>query len=330
MNDIVNKYPLDLTGTSPENLLLGEPHTLHPGLNRAAVPRYGAFYTESLVVRDGISGALLVPNDQYIPIMYYAEPSERSGKEICTAVIVTDGSVSDEVTLDYQVVGGDYANITQVIIDLIDNLNLDDREVIWGDLLGRPDAFPPSPHLHDLGDIYGFEYVVQQLDQIRQAILYGDVASHDEIRIQIEDRYQLALTRAEEVRTQLESHSDRTDNPHQVTQTQVGLSQVSNYRDATQLEAEEGLNNSRFMTPNRVRQAIASQVGVDLSAHTARSDNPHLVTKAQVGLGNLSNNLDATPAEAIEGVRSDRYITPPSLVAAIDQLAGDAVAARRQ
>lgn len=142
MNDIVNKYPLDLTGTSPENLVLGEPHTLEPGLNRAAVPRYGAFYTESLAVRDASTGELLTPNDQYVPIMYYAEPSERSGKEVCTGIIVTDGTVANEITIDYQVVGGDYANITQIIIDLIENLNLDDREVTWGDLLGRPDAFP--------------------------------------------------------------------------------------------------------------------------------------------------------------------------------------------
>lgn len=326
MNDIVNKYPLDLTGTSPENLVLGEPHTLEPGLNRAAVPRYGAFYTESLAVRDASTGELLTPNDQYVPIMYYAEPSERSGKEVCTGIIVTDGTVANEITIDYQVVGGDYANITQIIIDLIENLNLDDREVTWGDLLGRPDAFPPAPHLHDLGDIYGFEYLVQQLELIRQAILYGDVESHEEIRQQIEARYQAALTRAEEVRTQLEEHSARTDNPHEVTKAQTGLGNVSNYADASVTEAEEGLSNSRFMTPNRVRQAIVAQVGTAFDTHRARVDNPHAVTKAQVGLGNVNNNPDATEAEAIEGTRSDRYITPPTLVAAINSIAGDQLA----
>lgn len=313
MSDYIIKYPLDLTGNKPENLIQGEPHTLEPGLNRAAVPRYGAFYTESLLVRDTDTGQVLTVNDQYVPIMYYADPSERSGKEVCAGIVVTDGTVSNNIAIDYQVVGGDYSNITSVILELIENLNLDDREVSWGDLLGRPDAFPPAPHLHDLGDIYGFEYVVEKLESIRQAILYGDIASHDEIKAMIEDRHQKALDRAEDVRTQLIGHEDRVDNPHSVTKAQVGLGYVSNYRDATQLEAEEGLSNARFMTPNRVRQAIEHQAINPLNSHTARTDNPHSVTKAQVGLGNVSNYPDASTTEAIAGERVDRFITPKTL-----------------
>lgn len=317
------KYPLDLTGTSPENNILGELHTLQPGINRAAVPRYGAFYTESLVVRDNDSGNVLIIHDQYVPIMYYADPSERSGKEVCAGIIVTDTNVSSEISIDYQVVGGDYANITQVIIDLIDNLNLDEREVIWGDLLGRPDAFPPAQHLHDLGDIYGFEFVVQSLESIRQAILYGDIASHDELKAMIEDRYQKALTRAEEVRTELNAHEARTDNPHVVTKAQVGLGLVDNYQTATEQEARSGISGARFMSPLRVAQAIDEQAVQPLSAHTARTDNPHSVTKAQVGLGSVSNYPDASVLEAEAGSATNRFITPATMKAGVQALFGD-------
>ena len=31
----------------------------------------------------------------------------------------------------------------------------------------------------------------------------------------------------------------------------------------------------------------------DIDAHVARNDNPHVVTKAQVGLGNVDNTADA-------------------------------------
>jgi hypothetical protein len=316
------KYPLDLTGTSPENNVLGELHALEPGINRAAVPRYGAFYTESLVVRDTIDGSVLVKNDQYVPIMYYADPSERSGKEVCAGVIVTDGTVSSEISIDYQVVGGDYANITQVIIDLINNLNLDDREVMWGDLLGRPDAFPPAQHLHDIGDIYGFEFVVQALNEVREAILLGDIASHDELKAMIEDRYQKALDRAEEVRDELNAHEARTDNPHVVTKAQVGLGLVSNYSTSTEAEARAGTSNARFMTSLRVAEAIETQALTPLNSHTARIDNPHSVTKAQVGLSQVSNYPDASVAEAEGGSVTNRFITPATLNAGVEALFG--------
>jgi hypothetical protein len=316
------KYPLDLTGTSPENNVLGELHTLEPGINRAAIPRYGAFFTESLVVLDTDTGEALIPNDQYVPIMYYADPSERTGKEVCAGIIVTDQTVSSELSINYQVVGGDYANITQVILDLIANLNLDSREVMWGDLLGRPDAFPPDKHLHDLGDLYGFEYVVQALDEVRQAILYGDQASHQELRDMIDARYQSALVRAEEVRAEAQVHADRQDNPHVVTKAQVGLGLLSNYQDASQVEAEDGTSNSRFMTPNRVRQAIESQAGIPLNDHMVRIDNPHSVTKAQVGLGNVDDYLTATSQQAVTGERADLFVTPAAVKAAIAAQAG--------
>lgn len=53
-------------------------------------------------------------------------------------------------------------------------------------------------------------------------------------------------------------HVQRTDNPHAVTKSLVGLGSVENYPVANQAEAEAGLASNRFMTPQRVRQAIDS------------------------------------------------------------------------
>lgn len=44
--------------------------------------------------------------------------------------------------------------------------------------------------------------------------------------------------------------------------------------------------------------------------HLEDFNNPHQVTKAQVGLGNVQNYPIATQAEAISGTRNDRYMTP--------------------
>lgn len=321
MSEYIIKYPLDLTGETPENRIEGEPHVLEPGLNRSLVPRYGAFYTDGLVVRDADTTEILTPNDQYIPIMYHAEASERAGKEVCAGIVVLDGTVSDNVVVDYQVVGGDYQNLTQVILDLIENLNLDEREVMWGDLLGRPDAFPPAQHLHDLGDIFGFEYLVQAVSDLRDAVLYGDVASHDEIKAMIEARRAELQQNIDTLRSEYEEHRDRDDNPHEVTKAQVGLGSVENHPLASQNEAETGTSNARYMTPVRTQQAIQVFAVAPLDTHKADYTNPHRVTKAQVGLGSVENLPLSTQTEAEEGTVLTSYMTPLRVSQAISEQA---------
>lgn len=56
----------------------------------------------------------------------------------------------------------------------------------------------------------------------------------------------------------LAAHIADTANPHSVTKSQVGLGNVSNYADASQMEAEAGVATNKFMTPERVAQAIAA------------------------------------------------------------------------
>ena len=57
----------------------------------------------------------------------------------------------------------------------------------------------------------------------------------------------------------VDSHVAKTDNPHKVTKSQVGLGSVSNYALATQAEAQAGTSNSKYMTPLRTKEAITSQ-----------------------------------------------------------------------
>lgn len=45
--------------------------------------------------------------------------------------------------------------------------------------------------------------------------------------------------------------------------------------------------------------ASVAAVEAELNAHEARTDNPHAVTKAQVGLGNVDNTSDATKNAAV-------------------------------
>lgn len=145
-------------------------------------------------------------------------------------------------------------------------------------------------------------------------------------------------------KSEFDSHVADKNNPHGVTKSQVGLGNVENFGIATQSEAEAGTSNSKYMTPLRTKQAIdihatrtdnphgvtKAQVGLgnvdnvkqaskaEFDAHVADKNNPHGVTKAQVGLGNVENYSVASQAEAEAGTASNRYMTPQRTRQAID------------
>lgn len=290
MTPIVIKYPLDLTGKSPNNLVLGEIHDLPAGVNRAIATNYGPFYTQKLVVRELPSGKVLTPNVQYKAVQLYEEATMRSGLEVCAIIVITDTAVANKVELDYQVVGGEFSSSVTAIQQLIEALDLDSRPVSWAEVLAKPSAFPPSEHLHDIGDVYGFEYVVAALEAIRQAILQGDEATHEELRKYADKLSSDQDAKTAQLKTAMDAHINNVNNPHQTTKTQVGLGSVENLPLATQAQAEAGQSNQAYMTPLTVAQAIAKQVLVPLNAHIARTDNPHQVTKTQVGLSNVTND----------------------------------------
>lgn len=115
----------------------------------------------------------------------------------------------------------------------------------------------------------------------------------------------------------LTGHFEMTNNPHNVTKDQVGLGSVNNWGIASQLEAETGSVNNKYMTPLRTKQyvdlqlaAMGSQIGGGFNEHTTNTNNPHQVTKAQVGLGNVQDFSIASANEARAGTRNDRYMTP--------------------
>lgn len=226
------------------------------------------------------------------------------------------------------------------------------------------------------------------------------------------------------------AHSILSNNPHGVTKLQIGLGNVVDYGVATQLEAEAGLVNNKYLTPLRVAQAItalgsvqflgsgaqavdaaklenktlaeittqilsgtaanatlfsgqtlaqvlatvdgsidakiaaaldalvsgapgtldtlnelaaalgddpnfAATVTAQLAAketpagaqakvdvHATRVDNPHAVTKTQVGLGSVQNLGLATQAQAEGGTINTAYMTPLRVAEAIAALGG--------
>ena len=85
-----------------------------------------------------------------------------------------------------------------------------------------------------------------------------------------------------------------------------------NAKAYTDVHEQKAAPHSGHETPT------GAQAKVD--AHANRMDNPHSVTKSQVGLGNVENYEVATQKDAEEGTATNKYMTPQRTKQAIDSL----------
>jgi hypothetical protein len=318
------RYQLDPTGVSPDNLVQDEPHALVNRLYRPIIPSYGAYFTESLQITDTATGNPLTAS-QYQNCELYEVPSAKYGKEICSVILIIDPSVSANVTITYQTLGGEYSYSNQAILQQIEALQLDNRPIAWPNVLDKPDQYPPSMHLHDVGDVYGFEYVVHALDRIRAAIELGDAASHDAIYEYI-DRVQAGLQSGLDTTNQnLQAHISDTKNPHKTTAAQVGA--YTTQQSDTMLNAITDGMNAHINNTSNPHKVTAAQVGTyssgqldsmfsgtntALNAHLADTNNPHKTTAGQVGLGNVPNYPMGTTTDYTSN-NANTFANPPMI-----------------
>lgn len=101
------------------------------------------------------------------------------------------------------------------------------------------------------------------------------------------------------VDTKIDQHVKRTDNPHGVTKSQVGLGNVDNTADKDKpiSNAMQSALNGKQSSLSAAQLAAANS-GItgakvsDYDNHLLNKENPHAVTKAQVGLGSVDNTAD--------------------------------------
>ena len=84
----------------------------------------------------------------------------------------------------------------------------------------------------------------------------------------------------------LTSHITNLSNPHKVTKIQVGLGNIPNaISDRTDLDSDTTLATSRSVL------LLKTDLTNRISDHVNNKENPHSVTKQQVGLGNIPNAI---------------------------------------
>ena len=162
------------------------------------------------------------------------------------------------------------------------------------------------------------EYVMTYAGSIpvtQEADIYFAIGGTEEISVVINEDTS-SVTHLE-----LEAHTGNTNNPHKVTAAQVfpknseTLSAISQETktgyDAAARDAHKHDNGSVLAAIDNTKVAEWD----DANAHTSKKDNPHGVTKEQVGLGNVPNvgTDDQTPtytaAEDVSELESGEKIS---------------------
>ncbi len=214
----INKiiYPVDLTGTAKSNRITGENHTIGKDRYRAIALNGGPFYAESVVVMDRGRNKRLDAGKDFACLYFYDEISKLTkGLEVTGVLLITNPDVSVDISVDYNLVGGPWVSNVHTIKQAIDDLDLDNRSTAWKNILEKPETFMPPPHLHDIGDVFGFEYIISVLVSMKDAILIGDGQTMELVKDYIDRAIQILTNN-------VETFKARRDNPHHVTAHQTG------------------------------------------------------------------------------------------------------------
>lgn len=290
-------YEFDPSGGLAANRVPPESHTITPANGSdfdVIIPSFAPFFRKGMVVKHITSGQTLVEGIHFDLGYKFEAASKQTATPIYGAIVITDRTLSGQLTVEYQTLGGEWVMDTQEILTLLQNVKTDPRTVRWEDVIDKPITFPPVDHLHHSDDLVGMDDVTKGIEAIRVAV--GDSAGK-------------ALSALLE---HLRDHA----NPHEVSLAQLGLDSLGGLSESTTADVDAGTDNLRFISARRLQYFLTSKVQPAINTHANNKNNPHGVTKAQVGLDLVENYRMATLGEALEGTLTSRYMSP-QLVAAI-------------
>lgn len=157
------RYPLDLTGNHPDNRVMAEVHSITPQ-ERIFNVMAGAFYTESVQIT--YLGDRLTAHEDFRFHRVVEDAIRQSGKDVAMLIEITDKAISGDIEVRYQAVGGEFQNIHESLVDMLENYKHDARGTFYKDIIEKPRFFEPVRHLTSIYDIYGLNPITGPLNEL--------------------------------------------------------------------------------------------------------------------------------------------------------------------
>lgn len=303
MDHPVVQLPVDLTGSNPNNQVSGEEHLLVDldGFPYKIITLFhGGFYTRGLKVYDE-SGNRLQPYVDFICTYKHPLLSERTGLEVCSAIVVLNTTITGIVTVAGQMVGGDLAYSFTVINDYIAFWKTKtDYIPIWADYNGQEPIWGPGELATARWGLDTYQPMNNELENISRRLMLGAAESEDNLRKRIRNRYNDFMARFND---KLDQHIVDINNPHRTTATLIKLGNVRNLEVATPEIALALQSNDHYLTPQLVWK-ISDAATKPLYDHIALNPaDPHSTTPAQL------NAPSAETARAGVAAKQDKNTT---------------------
>lgn len=247
-------YALDTTGVALANKVTGEQHALTASTNiyNVVVPNNTPFYSQgfSISYRDlaGVTRTLVEGIDYYFSHMFVGA-SRAIGKPVYGSITLLDMNITGVGTFVYQTLGGTWAANTTTINTVLSDILRNPRTTTWEMVANVPTVFPPVTHNWDLVDMVGETELVNAINLISAAIA---AKSATNLNVTLPAFYP--------------------------SREKVGLSNVDNFKTATDSEASAASSATRFMTPRGVSFAISAALAAYESARKASFTSATLPT----------------------------------------------------
>ena len=159
-------YPEDYTGTNLNHRKISEKRKLTDATSRLVTLDYGSFFAESLVIRNVATGRPLSPGKDYACVELDTLATERSGKQVCGAILIENQQVSD-IEIDYIFVGGQHLTGLHLLKQLknIYPNGLEPR-YHFDNILNKPETYKPKAHNTHVKELYGFDGLTRSLQEM--------------------------------------------------------------------------------------------------------------------------------------------------------------------
>lgn len=295
-------WALDPLGTSPNNLITGERHSLTVDSGNGFhffIPKASPFFMKGVKVVHVATGRELFPYVDWAPAWEFTLATRRTLLPVYGAIVILDKTLNGTFEIQYQTLGGEYTLDEQTLLTMLLNTVLDPRVTSWESVVDKPLFFTPLEHIFNVDQMVGMDNVVEAIDRIRDSI----------------------LSSIEMIYPALGVHIRNLENPHGTTAEQVGLGLVSNFPMATDEEAAAGLLRNRYMSPAATKLLLSQISSETVAGHASNYNNPHRVNKDQVELGLVDNFATATLEQTLQGTATNLFVTPAGCKALIEKLA---------
>lgn len=279
----IDILPTDLHGNKPSNRKIEIVNPVNPKGNGYVVcPQWGAFYTDSLVIRDS-NNIPLVKGVDYNVAYLYEEYTKITASEVMGLILISP-TVTPPFKVDAQYIGGELFVSTQQIKEAIEDiLNSSLFKFSFWDILNRPTEFVPSHHQHEMWQLLGMKTTVDAVNEINSALqarLQLDNPLKNTLESYADRKIQEVSNKLDTLSVLFNQHYSDYTNPHYDNKDNLNLYNLNNWQLANNTESLDSYCDYRYQSVYGVYTRINN--AFDYTQHLA-AVNPHQTTINDLG-----------------------------------------------